>query len=72
MRQLHVQPKTKSQQHKLYFTEGSAETIALAATQRQKLQIKLAISSSHDVDTGLTSPDSDPVTPGAWQGNRTR
>ena len=45
--------------------DRSARTILRAATLRQKLQTELSISPSHSI---LTSPSTDPVTPGAWQG----
>ena len=52
----------------VYLIDGSDQTIVRATTLRHKLQIKLAISSSHSTnDYGWSSPSADPVTPGAWQ-----
>ena len=50
----------------VYLRDGSAQTILHAATLGQKLQIKLSISPSHSI---LTSPSTDPISPGAWQGS---
>ena len=54
----------------MYFRDGSAQTILRAATLRQKLQIKaFHLTQSQYTDTGPTSPRTDPITPGAWQGS---
>ena len=53
----------------VYLRDGSAQTILRAATLGQKLQVKLYTSPSHRTDTGPTSPNADPITPGAWQGS---
>ena len=50
--------------------EGSAQTIVLAASLRQKLPFKICLIHSTYTDTGPTGPSSDPVTPGAWQGSQ--
>ena len=48
----------------VYLRDGSAQRIVRAATLRQKLQIKLSISSSQYTDTEPTIPSADPITPG--------
>ena len=53
---------------RVYLRDGSAQTILRAATLRYKLQIKLSTFKQY-TDTGLTSPNADPVTPGSWQGS---
>ena len=54
----------------VYLRDGSAQTILRAATLSDKLQIKtFYLTQIQYADTGLTSPSTDPITPGAWQGN---
>ena len=55
----------------VYLRDSSTEAIAQAATLRQKFQIKLVISSTHNILThGLpVLPSSDPKTSGIWRGN---
>ena len=54
----------------VYLRDRSAQTVAHAATLRQKLQLKLSISPSHSMSKqGLPSTSADTKTPGAWQGS---
>ena len=53
----------------VYPGDGSAQTDVHAATQRRKMQVKHAVSPSQSADTGSTSPCTDPIMPGAWQGS---
>ena len=53
-------------QQQASVSQGRICTILRAATLRYKLQIKLSTSPSHG-DTGLTSPSTDPMMPGAWR-----
>ena len=49
----------------------TAKILVRAATLRQKLQFKLAISLSHSILTqGQPLPGADPITPSAWQGSQ--
>ena len=57
-----------SHQYASVSRNGSAQTILRAATLRQKLQIELSIRSKY-TDTDQTSPSTDTITPGAWQGS---
>ena len=55
---------------RVYLRDGSAQTILCAAT----LEIEVAdptfyLTQSQYTDTGPTSPSTDPITPGAWQGS---
>ena len=55
---------------RMYLRDGSAQTILRAA----KHEIEIAdqtfhLTQSQYTDTGPTSPTTDPVTPGAWQGS---
>ena len=52
----------------VHFRNGSAETIARAATQSSELQTKVAISPSNS-SARPTSPCTDPLKPGACQGS---
>ena len=49
---------------------GSAQTNVHATTQRQKFQIKFAISPTHTILTPGQPVSADPLTPGGWQGSR--
>ena len=49
---------------RVYLRDGSAQTIVRAATLRSNFHL----TQSQYTDTGLTSPSTDPITPGAWQG----
>ena len=54
----------------MYLRDGSAHTILRAAT----LEIEVAdqtfyLTQSQYTDNGPTSPNADPITPGAWQGS---
>ena len=51
----------------VYLRDGSAQTTVRSATLRQKLQIKLAVSTSHSV---LTPGRPVPITPDSWQGSQ--
>ena len=51
----------------MYLRDWSAQTNVHAATLRQKLQTKLSI--SQYTDTRPTSPSTDPISPGTWQGS---
>ena len=54
----------------VFLRDGSAQTIARAATLREKLQIKLAVSPSHSTLTpGQPVPALISITPGVWQGS---
>ena len=54
----------------VYLRDGSAQTIIRAATLRYKLQKPIFyLTQSQYTDTGSTSPRTDPITPGAWQGS---
>ena len=55
----------------VHLRDGSAQTVARAATLRQKWLIKVAISPTHlhNADTGPTSPSSGLISPGAWRGS---
>ena len=49
-----------------YLRDGSAQTIVHAATLRQKVQIKFAVSGSHN--TLPARPSTDPTSPDSWKG----
>ena len=53
----------------VHLSGGSAQTILRAATLRQKLSIKLAVSQSQYSDTRQTILSDDPIKPEAWQGS---
>ena len=53
----------------MYLGDRSAPTSVHDTTMRQKLQIKHIISHGKSFDTGPTSPSTDPIMPGVWQGS---
>ena len=53
----------------MYLRDGSAQTILRAATLREVADQTFYLTQSQYTDTGPTSPSTDPITPGAWQGS---
>ena len=54
----------------LYFRDGSAQTICTCChTEIEVADQTFRLTQSQYTDTGPTSPSTDPITPGAWQGS---
>ena len=54
---------------RVYLRDGSAQTILRAAhTEIEVADQTFHLTQSQYTDTWLTSPSTDPITPGVWQG----
>ena len=53
----------------VYLRDGSAQTILRAATETEVADQTFHLTQSQYTDTGPTSPNTDPIMPGAWQGS---
>ena len=53
----------------VYLRDGSAQTFLHAATEVEVADQIFYLTQSQYTDTGLTSPSTDPIMPGAWQGS---
>ena len=56
----------------VYLRDGSTQTIVRAATLRSETEVEdqtFYLTQSQYTDTGPTSPCTDPITPGMWQGS---
>ena len=57
----------------VYLRDGSAQTIFTCChTEIEVADQTVCLTQSQYTDTGLTSPSTDPIIPGAWQGSHWR